>query len=93
MLAERLRSEEVPQGGSIGMIKAGCLDGIDNVFGIHVMSNMEVGTVGIHPGSVHTGRATFKVKGDMVQHLKMRMIPSLLALNLLMRYKQSSAVV
>lgn len=55
-------AEEVPPGGAIGMIKAGCLDGIDHVLGIHVMSMMELGEIGCHPGSVHTGRATFKVK-------------------------------
>lgn len=55
-------AEEVAPGGSKGMIEAGCLDGIDNVFGIHVMSTMDVGKVFVHPGAVHTGRATFKVK-------------------------------
>lgn len=55
-------AEEVTPGGSKGMIEAGCLDGIDNVFGIHVMSTMEVGNVYVHPGAVHTGRATFKSK-------------------------------
>lgn len=55
-------AEEVAPSGSKGMIEAGCLDGIDNVFGIHVMSTMEVGNVYVHPGAVHTGRATFQVK-------------------------------
>ncbi|KPG70081.1 amidohydrolase [Enterococcus sp. RIT-PI-f] len=55
-------AEEVAPGGSKAMIEAGCLADIDNVFGIHVMSTMEVGKVYVHPGAVHTGRATFKVK-------------------------------
>lgn len=54
-------AEEVPPGGSKIMIDAGCLEGIDNVLGIHVMSTMPVGTVGYHSGNVHTGRATFKL--------------------------------
>lgn len=54
-------AEEVPPGGAKAMIEAGCLDGIDAVLGIHVMSTMEEGTVQYHAGAVQTGRATFKV--------------------------------
>ena len=54
-------AEEVPPGGAIGMVKAGCLDGIDHVLGIHVMSLMETGSVHYHAGPTQTGRATFKV--------------------------------
>lgn len=54
-------AEEVPPGGAKGMIEAGCLDGVDNVLGIHVMSTMPLGDVLYHKGPVHTGRATFKV--------------------------------
>ncbi|EHI69981.1 M20 family metallopeptidase [Streptococcus ictaluri] len=55
-------AEEVPPGGAKAMIEAGCLDGIDAVLGIHVMSTMEEDTVQYHAGAVQTGRATFKVK-------------------------------
>ncbi|MEO1768860.1 M20 family metallopeptidase [Candidatus Enterococcus ferrettii] len=55
-------AEEVPPGGAQTMIKAGCLEGIDNVLGIHVMSTMDVGKVFYHEGAVHTGRATFSIK-------------------------------
>ncbi|WP_430606663.1 hypothetical protein IGJ55_002780 [Enterococcus sp. AZ170] len=54
-------AEEVPPGGAKGMIEAGCLDGVDHVLGIHVMSMMPLGDVLYHKGPVHTGRATFKV--------------------------------
>lgn len=54
-------AEEVPPGGAKAMIEAGCLEGIDAVLGIHVMSTMEEGTVQYHAGAVQTGRATFKV--------------------------------
>ncbi|WP_207695774.1 hypothetical protein DOK67_0001515 [Enterococcus sp. DIV0212c] len=54
-------AEEVPPGGAKGMIEAGCLDGVDHVLGIHVMSLMPLGDVFYHSGPVHTGRATFKV--------------------------------
>ncbi|QCA29187.1 amidohydrolase [Vagococcus xieshaowenii] len=54
-------AEEVPPGGSKDMIEGGCLEGIDNVLGIHVMSTMDVGKVYYHKGGIHTGRATFKL--------------------------------
>ncbi|MBM6615154.1 amidohydrolase [Desemzia sp. RIT804] len=55
-------AEEVPPGGAINMIKDGALDGVDNVFGIHVMSEMESGKIFYRPGNVQTGRSYFKVK-------------------------------
>lgn len=55
-------AEEVPPGGAIGMIKAGALDEVDAVFGIHVMSNMESGKVYYRPGNTQTGRSFFKLK-------------------------------
>lgn len=55
-------AEEVPPGGAIGMIKDGALDGVDNVFGIHVMSQMPFGNVYYREGNVQTGRANFRVK-------------------------------
>lgn len=54
-------AEEVPPGGAKQMIAAGCLDGIDQVIGIHVMSMMDLGHVYYHEGPIHTGRATFRV--------------------------------
>lgn len=55
-------AEEVPPGGAKGMIEAGVLDGVDNVFGIHVMSAMDYGTIQYHKGNTQTGRAMFKIK-------------------------------
>lgn len=55
-------AEEVPPGGAITMVKEGCLDGVSHVFGIHVISTMPTGVIAYHAGSVHTGRATFKIK-------------------------------
>lgn len=53
-------AEEVAPGGAKSMIEDGALDGVDNVFGIHVMSNMESGTINYYPGNIQTGRASFK---------------------------------
>lgn len=54
-------AEEVPPGGAKLMIEAGCLDDIDIILGIHVMSTMEVGKIYYHEGATQTGRATFEV--------------------------------
>lgn len=55
-------AEEVPPGGAIGMIKAGALDGVDHIFGIHVMSNMATGKIYYRAGNTQTGRSYFKLK-------------------------------
>ncbi len=52
-------AEEVSPGGAKGMIAAGVLDGIDNVLGAHVMTNMATGTIGYHVEETQTGRANF----------------------------------
>lgn len=55
-------AEEVPPGGALGMIKAGALEGVDHIFGIHIMSNMETGKVFYRAGNTQTGRSYFKLK-------------------------------
>ncbi|RJG21744.1 M20 family metallopeptidase [Paenibacillus thiaminolyticus] len=55
-------AEETPPGGAIHMIEDGCLDGVDHVLGIHVMSTMETGGIFYREGPIQTGRAYFKVK-------------------------------
>lgn len=54
-------AEEQPPGGAIGMIKAGVLDGVDVILGIHVMTNMETGHVYYRSGNTQTGRSYFKL--------------------------------
>lgn len=54
-------AEETPPGGALGMIKAGCLEGVDNVVGIHVMSNFPFGKIFYKEGEVQTGRSFFKL--------------------------------
>lgn len=58
-------AEETPPGGAKAMIENGVLDGVDNVFGIHVMSQFEFGNVFYHKGETQQARAKFiiKVKG------------------------------
>lgn len=55
-------AEEMPPGGAIGMIRAGVLDGVDAVFGIHVMSTMETGKIFYRSGNTQTGRGRFKLR-------------------------------
>ncbi|RJS60936.1 M20 family metallopeptidase [Bacillus sp. PK3_68] len=55
-------AEETPPGGAVAMIEDGCLEGVDNVFGIHLMSLAETGEVYYRAGEMQTGRSYFKVK-------------------------------
>ncbi len=54
--------EEAPPGGASLMIADGVLEGVDNVFGCHVMSQMEYGNVYYHKGATQQGRAKFTIK-------------------------------
>jgi amidohydrolase len=54
-------AEELPPGGAKSMIADGCLDGVDNVFGLHLISNLKNSTVYYHAGAVHTGQSSFKI--------------------------------
>lgn len=55
-------AEELAPGGALGMIQAGCLDGVDNILGLHVMSTMETGTIQYHTKETQTGRSNFTLK-------------------------------
>ena len=58
-------AEELPPGGAVDMIRAGCMDGVDEVFGYHFTSTMQTGTFGICPGVMTsaTDRFVVTVKG------------------------------
>lgn len=45
-------SEEKSPGGAIGMIQEGCLDGVQEIYGLHVWPWLDVGKIGICPGSM-----------------------------------------
>lgn len=55
-------AEEMPPGGAIAMIEDGVLDGVDNVFACHVMSQMDFGKVYYHVGATQQARAKFVIK-------------------------------
>lgn len=55
-------AEETPPGGAIAMIEDGCLEGVDSIFGIHLMSPSVTGEVYYRSGEMQAGRSYFKVK-------------------------------
>ncbi|WP_020376649.1 M20 metallopeptidase family protein [Sulfobacillus thermosulfidooxidans] len=58
-------AEERPPGGAPKMIEAGCLDGVDEVLGLHLWASDPVGTVAIRSGPfmANADQFTIRVKG------------------------------
>lgn len=58
-------AEEQPPGGAIEMIRAGVMEGVDEVYGLHVTTTMETGTCGICKGVLTSNTDGFSlvVKG------------------------------
>jgi len=54
-------AEELLPGGAIDMVKAGCLEGVDAVFGSHVASEMPVGQYGFRSGPVMANADMFRL--------------------------------
>ena len=55
-------AEEVTPGGAIGMVEAGAVEGVDAIFGIHVMATQKLGDVVYCPGNAQTGRGNLELK-------------------------------
>ena len=53
--------DEEGDGGALRMMDAGCLDGVDAVFGAHVEPNLPAGTVGLKYGKMYAASDTFRV--------------------------------
>ena len=56
------REEQAPGGGSRDMIAAGCLDGVDAAFGLHVWPNLPAGTIGCREGAQMAASNRFSVE-------------------------------
>lgn len=58
-------AEEMPPGGALPLIQGGALEGIDEVYGLHLWANDPVGTVGLHAGPMmaNADLFTIRVKG------------------------------
>jgi amidohydrolase len=52
-------AEEQPPGGAIGLVKAGVLDDVDHVIGLHLMSDQPVGNAYISAGPVSANSDRF----------------------------------
>ncbi|MDQ0256392.1 amidohydrolase [Evansella vedderi] len=55
-------AEELPPGGAQEMVAAGVLDGVDQVVGIHLMSTIPYGTIGIRQGAITSASDIFEIK-------------------------------
>lgn len=53
--------EELPPGGSRAMIKDGCLENVDAIYGAHLQSGMEAGYVYVRDGYLQAGEDTIKI--------------------------------
>ncbi|WP_408006892.1 M20 family metallopeptidase [Pseudalkalibacillus sp. A8] len=54
-------AEEVAPGGAELMIRDGCLDGVDEIYGAHVWSNDSIGQVSFHEGFTMAAADTFEI--------------------------------
>lgn len=54
-------AEEMPPGGALSILQSGFIDGLDAIFGIHLLSNLPSGHVYYHAGNTQTGRSHFKL--------------------------------
>lgn len=54
-------AEETPPGGALDMIRAGALDGVEAIIGLHVNSLLPVGLAQIHPGALLANADVFEV--------------------------------
>ncbi|MFF2175354.1 amidohydrolase [Lysinibacillus sp. NPDC058147] len=55
-------AEELFPGGAQEMVKAGVIEGVDEVIGIHLASTIEIGKIGICHGAATSGSDTFDIK-------------------------------
>lgn len=60
------QAEEVPPGGGEALVHSGVLEGVDAVFGAHIWSPLEVGTIGCKEGAIMAcaDKFTIAVKGQ-----------------------------
>jgi amidohydrolase len=58
-------AEEIPQGGSKRVIAEGGIEGVNAIMGMHIFTNHESGSIGLHPGPfmASTNRFEVMIKG------------------------------
>lgn len=55
-------AEELTPGGAVAMVEAGCLDDVDAIFGTHLWSQFESGSIQTCPGPMMAGADQFAIK-------------------------------
>ncbi|KPK33733.1 MAG: hypothetical protein AMS24_00190 [Chlamydiae bacterium SM23_39] len=80
-------NEENPPGGALGMIKEGCLEDVDEIYGFHKDISIETGKIKIKEGAVTANVANFdlilKGKGTHAATPHIGLDPLLAAVNLI----------
>lgn len=58
-------AEELPPGGAVELVRAGVMDDVDMVFGLHIFPMISTGMIGISPGAFSSASdiATLLIKG------------------------------
>ncbi|MGX4668563.1 M20 family metallopeptidase [Cerasibacillus sp. JNUCC 74] len=54
-------AEELPPGGAISMIEAGCLNGVDVIFGTHLQAQLPLGTIVYRTGALQAAADRFDI--------------------------------
>lgn len=54
-------AEEMAPGGAQAMVKDGCLEGVDEVYGAHVHSSVDLGQMELNEGYIHAAADTFYI--------------------------------
>ena len=54
-------AEETPPGGAAPMVRDGCLDDVDKIFGLHVSDELDTGVVGVCSGKYMAASDTFEI--------------------------------
>mgnify|MGYP005806076353 FL=1 len=55
-------AEELPPGGAIEMVRAGVMEGVDEIYGIHLSSNYPTGKFGVVSGALTSATDRFDIK-------------------------------
>ena len=80
-------AEEIPQGGSKRVIAEGGLEGVDAILGMHIFTNYESGSIGLHPGpfmaSTNRFEVTLKGKGGHISEPESCIDPIRIAIDLI----------
>ena len=55
-------AEELPPGGAVEMVRAGVMNGVREIYGMHLSSNFPTGTFGVRAGALTSATDRFDIK-------------------------------